>query len=181
MKDSHKKPIPTPESIWAILQETVQLQKENEQKFEQETKELREQIGYIGESQGSFAEEYFYNSFERGEKYFFGKKFDAVARNLSLSVGGVNGECDIVLYNTDTIAIVEVKFKVRKRNIKELIQKVELFKIQFPCYKDFKIYLALASLIFPDPVRHKCTEEGIAVIKQVGNTVVIIDDGLKAY
>ena len=164
-----------------LRQESERLRQENERKFDEQMKKMREEIGYIGESQGSFAEEYFFDSFEKGEKNFFGKKFDAIGRNLNLACESVNGECDIVLYNKDAVAIIEVKFKARKKHIKELLKKVEIFKMQFPCYKDFNIYLGLASMIFPSNVKQGCLEKGIAVIKQVGDKVVIIDEGLKAF
>jgi len=202
MRNSIQTSAPTPESVWAILQETnrtldrialrqvenervltekfaevVQLQKENEQKF----KKMRQDIGYLGRSQGSFAEEYFFNAFEKGQQNFFGKNFDKIERNLKESSDELNSESDIVLYNADSVAIIEVKFKLRQDHIAELFKKVETFKIINPDYKDFKIYLGLASLIFPKNIERECLKKGIAVIKQVGDTVVIIDEGLKAY
>ena len=158
-----------------------QLQKENERKFELERQKIWKEIGYLGRSQGSFAEEYFFNAFERGEKNFFGKKFDEIERNLKIRSKEQNDESDIILYNADTIAIIEVKFRVRQDHIAKLFKKAETFKILNPDYKDFKIYLGLASLIFPKNIERECLKKGIAVIKQVGDTVVIIDEGLKAY
>jgi len=194
--------VPTPESIWAILQETAKLQAENEQKrkenerilkegfaeirqmqkdFEQEKQKIWKEIGYLGRSQGSFAEEYFFNAFERGQQNFFGKKFDDIERNLKTRSKEQNEESDIILYNADTVAIIEVKFKVRQDHIAKLFKKAETFKILNPDYKDFKIYLGLASMIFPKNIERECLKKGIAVIKQVGEKVVIIDEGLKAY
>ena len=180
--------VPTPESIWAILQETAKRQQENErilnEKFAevaQLQKEMRQDIGYLGQSQGSFAEEYFFNAFEKGQQNFFGKKFDEIERNLKIRSKEQRDEYDIVLYNADTVAIIEVKFKIRQDHIAQVLKKAETFKILNPDYKDFKIYLGLASMIFPKNIERECLKNGIAVIKQVGDTVVIIDDGLKAY
>ena len=52
--------IATPESVWAILQETAKLQQENEKAI----KDLQKTVGGWANNHGSFAEEYFYNSFE---------------------------------------------------------------------------------------------------------------------
>ena len=40
------------------------------------------QLGGMGNSHGSFAEEYFFNAFEDGETDFFGEKFDEISENL---------------------------------------------------------------------------------------------------
>jgi len=180
--------VPTFEDIRAILKETAQLQKEYERErkeaaaeLDREIKKIWKEVGHYGESQGSFAEEYFYNSFEKGQNNFFGKRFDVIQKSLKSTWKDLQDEYDIVLYNDDAVAIIEVKFKLRKDDIEKVLRKAETFKVLFPNYKDFKIYLGLASLVFPDHLKKECLKKGIAVIKQVGDTVVIIDEGLKAY
>jgi len=188
-------PVPTPESIWAILQETAKLQQENERKREENERdlkakfaetdrrmqELQKAVGSITNNYGSFAEEYFFNSFEKGEKNFFGKKFDEITKHLSLFWKGLQDEYDIVMYNDDAVAIIEVKFKAHINDIETVLKKAETFKILSPNHKDFKIYLGLVSMSFYPELELACKENGIAVIKQVGDTVVILDEGLKAY
>ena len=44
-----------------------------------------------------------------------------------------------------------------------------------------RFYLGLAALTFEDHVEQNCIDQGIAVIKQVGDTVVINDEHLKVY
>jgi hypothetical protein len=46
---------------------------------------------------------------------------------------------------------------------------------------DFKIYLGLASMSFFPELEQECIEQGIAVIKQVGDKVVINDSNLKVF
>ena len=174
----------TPESIWAILQETNEtltrtsiLQVENQIAI----KELQKTVGGITNSYGKFAEEYFFNSFERGEQNFFGKKFDEIGRNLKLFWQGLTDEYDIVLYNKDAVAIIEIKFKADENDIPQVLKKAETFKILSPNYKDFKIYLGLASMSFSKALEEKCIENGIAIIKQVGDKVIISDKHLKVF
>ena len=184
--------VPTPESIWAILQtaaqlhvETKELMKENERDFDrrmrERDKEIDKILGKWSNNFGSFAEEYFFNSFERGEKNFFGKKFDEITKHLSLFWKGLQDEYDIVMYNDDAVAIIEVKFKAHTNDIETVLKKAETFKILSPNHKDFKIFLGLASMSFYPELELACKEKGIAVIKQVGEKVIIIDEGLKAY
>jgi hypothetical protein len=44
-------------------------------------KELQKTVGGITYNQGCFVEEYFFNSFENGQKNFFGEKFDEISKH----------------------------------------------------------------------------------------------------
>ena len=174
----------TPESIWAILhetnktlQETSALQKENEKAI----KELQKTVGSWANNHGTFAEEYFFNSFENGQQNFFGENFDQIQKNLSSFWQGIEDEYDIVLYNHTSVALIEVKYKAHINDIPNVLKKAETFRILFPNYKDFKIFLGLASMAFYPDLEQECINEGIAIIKQVGDTVVINDTNLKAF
>jgi hypothetical protein len=183
--------VPTYESVWAILQEVAQSQKETDRRMQetdrrmQETdrrmKDLQKQIGGMAYNQGSFAEEYFFNSFENGQKNFFGEKFDDISKQLKNRWQGVEDEYDIVLYNHTSVAIIEVKYKAHINDVPEVLKKADTFRLLFPNYNDFKIYLGLASMSFYQELEQECINEGIAVIKQVGNTVIINDKHLKVF
>ena len=51
----------------------------------------------------------------------------------------------------------------------------------FMVYQNHKVYLGVSSKIFDEEIETKCKENGIAVIKQVGDMVVIHDDNLKTF
>jgi hypothetical protein len=159
------------------IKETDRIVKENAQRM----KELQELMGGWSNSHGSFAEEYFFNSFENGKQNFFGEKFDNIEKNVKPVTQKLKDEYDIVMYNHHAVAIIEVKFKAREKDIPKVIKKAETFKILCPSYKDFKIYLGLASLSFNVDIEKECLHQGIAVIKQVGDTVVINDENLKVF
>ena len=205
---------PTFESVWAALQETDRLLKENAMKsemereksranfdremkesranFDREMKEsqanfdkriqkLEELIGSSANNIGSFAEEYFFNSFEMGQQNFFGEKFDRIKKNLTQYWQDVEDEYDIVLYNHTSVALIEVKFKAHKNDIPKVIKKSETFRFIYPNYRDFKIYLGLASMCFYPMLEKECVKHGIAIIKQVGGKVIVNDANLKVY
>jgi len=174
----------TPETVWAILQETARRQEVTDrmmQENEKRWKELSKQLGGMAKSQGDFAEEYFFNSFDDGKTNFFGEKFDLIKKNLTNVWEGLEDEYDIVLYNHASVAIIEVKYKARLEDIPQVLKKAETFRILFPHYKDFKIYLGLASMSFESKSEQECVEQGIAVIKQIGDKVVINDTNLKVF
>jgi hypothetical protein len=130
---------------------------------------------------GAFAEEYFYNSFLYGKQNFFNEKFDLLAKKVTHFWQGIRDEYDIVLYNHTSVALIEVKYKAHKNDVIEVLKKPETFRFLFPNYKDFKIYLGFASLSFYPEMEEACKNQGIAIIKQVGDTVVVNDEHLKVY
>ena len=187
------------ESVWAtfdrIAAETAQRQAENErflnEKFAEVAKSQAEtdrlmktlgvRLGGMGNSHGSFAEEYFFSAFSAGKTDFFGEKFDEIEKNLKNKRNGLTDEYDIVMFNHTSVAIIEAKYKAHENDVPAVLNKVNTFRILFPDYKDFKIYLGLASMSFYPELEEECKKQGIAIIKQVGDKVVIYDENLKAF
>jgi len=149
--------------------------------YEKRMKRMDEEMGKWTNNQGCFAEEYFYNSFDYGRQNFFGEEFDSIEKNLKPKTKNLKDEYDIVLYNHTSVAIIETKYKAHENDVPEVLRKAETFRILCPDYKDFKVYLGLASMAFYPELEQKCKEEGIAIIKQVGETVVIDDGHLKVF
>ena len=199
---THTEPA-TAESVWALLREltlkqvetdqliretgllqkeTDRLQKENAlqmKETDRKMKEVFQKMGSWDHNHGRFAEEYFFNSFAQGNQNFFGEKFDKMMQNK----GGIkiDDEYDILLINGHSVGIVETKFKAHENDIPKVLRKAETFRVNFPDYQNHKVYLGLASMAFYPELEEKCIETGIAIIKQVGDTVVINDKHLKAY
>jgi hypothetical protein len=88
----------------------------------------------VQNSNGDFAEEYFFNSFKKGNRTYFGETFDKIKKNVP---GGkprteFHDEYDIVLYNGKTIGIIETKYKARKFHVEDTIDKVRTFRANYP-------------------------------------------------
>ena len=142
-------------------------------------KELGEQVGGWNNSHGLFAEEYFFNSFNKGKKNFFGEKFDNIKKNLKGLA--TDDEFDVVLLNGHSVAIIETKFRARSKDVKSAIKKVNAFKRNYPNYQNHQFYIGMASMVFEKQAETKCIEKGIAIIKQAGDTVIINDKHLKTF
>jgi len=193
--DNKKEHTPiTPESVLASVKEMLA---ESSAKFDRELaesrtdydrrsaelnkqlKDLGEQVGGWNNSHGAFAEEYFFNSFEKGQHNFFGEEFYEIKKNLKGTE--TDDEFDVVMFNGTSICIVEVKFRGRAQKIPKLVRKAQAFRDNFPKYAKHKVYLALATLVSETGVEEECIEQGIAVVKQSGDKVVIYDERLKAF
>jgi len=90
-------------------------------------------------------------------------------------------EYDILLVNGKSVAIIEIKYKAHERNIPEVIRKAQTFRANFSDYANHQVYLGLASMSFYPELEQACVNHGIAVVKQVGDTVVVNDAYLKVY
>ena len=172
---SHEKGI---NSLKEEHERTERLFQKNMEEYEKRLARQAKMTNGVSESYGSFAEEYFYNSFYYGELNFFDEKFDDVQKNR---IGPNPGEYDIMLFNCKAVAVIEVKFKVREKYISEVLKKEKTFRLNFPEYNSCKLYLGIAAMVFNPDIEKEFIDAGIAVIKQVGDKVVIIDDNLKVF
>ena len=95
--------------------------------------------------------------------------------------GKQDAQYDIVLYNDESIAIIEIKYKASKNDINDLIRKAGIFRDWFPEYSDYKIYLGIAGMSFLKNTVKNAEAKGIAVIRQRGGKTIVNDKNLKAY
>ncbi|GHU05581.1 hypothetical protein FACS1894147_11880 [Spirochaetia bacterium] len=192
-------PAPTFESVWALTQENAAEMKEIAQRFketdlkfkettlkfeknEKRFEKMHEEIFGIGKSNGMFAEEYFFNSLEE-KPVFGGTEYDHAEANVKAYYGKVQDEFDIVLYNGNAVAIIEVKYKVQKSDVNKMVsKKVSNFRTLFPQYEKHDIYLGLGGMCFDSGVERSARELGIGLLQQVGDAVEVKGDyEMKAY
>jgi len=189
MRNKNTLPKATFESAWALIQENAASLKIMKKEAEKERKEFREsmkamqkELGGISNSNGAMAESYFVNSFTKSMQ-FAGQKYDEISPNLSRKIKSLNlqGEYDLVLYNCSSVVIIEIKYKADKDDVDELLEKAPVFKKLYPQYANFDLYLGLAALHFNKKVEKESLKQGIAVIKQIGDAMVINDAHLKVF
>ena len=155
-------------------------------KTDEKIYEVSRQLGTIGNSNGDMAEEYFQSAFTKDPR-LNGEVYDEIDFNLKLGLkkGQVGNEYDIVMANGKSVAIIEIKYHLKKDDVKEELSKIsamlETFKAFYPEYANHKFYLGIASLSFRKNIEKILQEKGIAVIKQVGDKMVINSDNLKIY
>ena len=145
-------------------------------------KALQKELGGVSNSNGAVAESYFINSFSNTMS-FAGQEYDAYDSNLKRKIKKLNlqAEYDLVLYNCNSIVIIEIKYKADKDNVEDLLHKAPVFKQLFPQYTNYDFYLGLAALHFDSETEQESIKQGIAIIKQIGDSVVINDAHLKVF
>jgi len=145
------------------------------------------EVAGIGKSNGMFAEDVYFRSLWR-QKEFAGIHFDDVSDRFKSKITLPDGrkledEFDVVMTNAASVALVEVKYRARAEDVKDLAETAaKNFRLLFPAYKDFKIYLGLGALAFEKEAVAKARECGIGLIKRVDDTIEYAADWeVKAY
>ena len=207
MRSKNQPPKATFESVWASMQETdrqlqefkqrmdkqfaenerereedKQRRKEEWQEFRDSMKAMQQEVGGIGKSNGAVAESYFVNSFTNSMQ-FAGQEYDNMDHHSRRSSKRLNlkGEYDLVLYNCRSVVIIEIKYNARQKDVVKLLKKAPVFKQLFPQYANFDLYLGLAAFHFEEHTESDAMENGIALIKQVGENMVIYDEHLRVF
>jgi hypothetical protein len=136
---------------------------------------------HLGISNGDTAEDFFYNSLE-DDKKLGDVKFDGISKNVKQKRHRLEDEYDIFMENGNSVAIVEVKHKVKKDHLEKLIsKKAENFRILFPDYSNYKLYVGIAGMAFEPNTEDFATENGIVVLKQKGNVMQVNSSQMRAF
>ena len=145
-------------------------------------KKLGQQIGGVSNSNGDMAEEFFFNALYHGKREMFGEKFDDVIKDIKVGFRGYEDQYDVVLMNGRSTCVVEVKYKADSADLPpKVIRKAQTFRQNFPQHSAKKLFLALAAMSIHPLTEQACIDNGIAIIKQLGDTIVIHDESLKTF
>ncbi|ETR72198.1 MAG: hypothetical protein OMM_07648 [Candidatus Magnetoglobus multicellularis str. Araruama] len=88
----------------------------------------------------------------------------------------MKGEYDVVLTNTHSILVVEVKYKLTCEYVTNFYKKsLPKFKLLFPEYSGHKIYGAVASYSDEDNARELAAKYGLFVLGREGQSYEIIN------
>jgi hypothetical protein len=147
--------------------------------LEKSIERMSEEVGGIGKSNGAMAEEFIFNALEK-DMIFGGIEFYDISTtfNKYSKRQNLRGQYDIVLTNGDTIAIIEIKYKVRKEDVtKFFTTQVDKFRKLFPFYANYKIVLGVGGMSF----EKEANANGIGIIKIVGDKVEYHTNEMKIY
>ena len=175
---------PTPETIWALLQETDLIIKEiaeRQRRTDEQMKRTDEQMGYLNNRFGELAEHLvapgIHDRFNE-----LGYNFEAISPGGQI-IKGEDGksraEIDLLLENGETIMAVEVKTKPKVKHVEEHIKRLEILSDHRRKINDNRqVEGAIAGAIFGIEEKKATIEAGLYVIEQSGDTMKInVPDG----
>lgn len=150
-------------------------------KTDERLNKLSELIGGIANNQGQVAEEFFYHSLAN-RLQVADIKFDAIYRNLGGRINGLQDEFDLILVNGDVLAMFEVKTKAHVNLIDTMLQrKIPNLRKVLPCFKDYKIYAGIASLVTYDELIGRAKEQGLFLLTQQGDHIEVINQNVRDF
>ncbi|MBF0162175.1 MAG: DUF3782 domain-containing protein [Magnetococcales bacterium] len=90
--------------------------------------------------------------------------------------GGRHMEIDLLVVNTDAVALVEVKSKLTVEDVREHLTRMTEFRIFFPEYADKRAVGAVAGMVVEENVIRFAMNQGLFVIVQAGDSVRMAND-----
>ena len=156
--------------------------KERDERFEKRAEKIDKigkLLGSMGISQGDYAEELFYRSFE-DNPVLGGVEFDEVDKRVRINKDRT--DYDIVLKNGECVGIVEVKYKAHPDEVEAIAEKkIKEFRRDFPDGGNRKIYFGIASLSTNPELERKAREKGIFLLTQKGDRVEVVNDEVRTF
>ena len=162
------------------FQEEERKWKESKADAERKWQEVGERIdrlakmyGGVSENSKDFAEDFFYRGLCNRDE-LLGITYEEVGRNMQKRTKKLQGEYDIVLYNGDTIVVIEVKYKLHPNDVQDFHdRKLPNFKILFKEYADKKIVGGVAGLSIPEDSIALAEKLGLIVLCNSGDNVQV--------
>ena len=152
-------------------QELSQAQKETDKQINRVSK----QIGELGNRLGEFVE---YQVRPAVVRLFQERGIDVHEFHPGLSVTRDHEglEIDLLVVNDADAILVEVKSKLTQRDVDDHLQRLAKFKRLMPRFRDVKALGAVAAMVVPDEVASYAYRQGLFVLVQSGENVIILND-----
>ena len=161
-----------------MFQDTDRKFQETDRKFQQTSREIRavnESIGRLGNRLGDFVEEMVRPAAVR---LFREQGIDVheVHRGVEASRGGDDIEIDLLVVNTSDVVAVECKSLLSIDDVNQHLASLNKFKKMLPTYAEKKVMGAVAAMVLPDNVARYAYRQGLYVIAQSGDHLLIRND-----
>jgi len=158
--------------------ELSQAQKETDKQIKETDKQINKvsrQIGELGNRLGEFVE---WQVRPAVVRLFQERGIDVHEFHPGISVKRDNEglEVDLLVVNDRDAILVEVKSKLTQRDVDEHLQRLAKFKRLMPRFRDVKALGAVAAMVVPDEVASYAYRQGLFVLVQSGENVVILND-----
>jgi hypothetical protein len=140
---------------------------------------MNQQLGGVGEDLGEDAEAFFAEGL-RADKTIGGIRFDEVHAKVKGGLPGQQQEYDLILEGRGATAVIEVKYKFRKRDLAQLDQQLERIRRDFPSYQKKRLFGGIAAFSIPADVAHAARERGYFVLRRRGHLMRVDATEMKA-
>jgi hypothetical protein len=74
-----------------------------------------------------------------------------------------------------------MKYKASVSDVGKMFSKLHIYRANYPMFKDYKMYLCLASFRFPKEVKLKAAEEGIVLLQHYCKDIEVLIDNMGIF
>jgi len=183
----------TADDVWRLLGELTEAQTETERQLQatkqllqeetqatrkllkQQNQQLNEQLGKLGNRLGEFVE---WQVRPAVVRLFQERGIDVHELYPGASARRDNDaiEIDLLVVNTTEAVLVEVKSKLTQADVDEHLERLGKFKRLMSRYRDLQVMGAVAGMVVPEEVARYAYRQGLFVLAQSGDSVVILND-----
>lgn len=97
--------------------------------------------------------------------------------NISVSRGDEAAEIDLLVVNDQEAIAVECKSHLTTDDVKDHLERLGKVKRLLPKYREVRLMGAVAAIVMSEEVARFAYRQGLYVISQSGDTVLIRNDG----
>nr|VFJ72893.1 MAG: hypothetical protein BECKFW1821C_GA0114237_10404 [Candidatus Kentron sp. FW] len=186
---------PTPESVWAFMQETARQMRETDRKMQETDRKMQETAKQMRETDRKMretdrrlkkAEDLFTSQWGRLVESLVEGGLVSLLQEHDISVHrtirrvrgcyeGQNYEFDILVINGDELVIVEVKTTLRPGDITKFVGKLDKCKVWMPEYASRKILGGVAFIQADADADRMAENQRLFVIRATGDSASIIN------
>jgi len=154
---------------------TDRLLKEQSQATDRKIQQVSQQIGKLGNRLGEFVE---WQVRPAALRLFQarGIAVHELSADVSIQRDGEGMEIDLLAINSTEAVLIEVKSKLTQADVDEHLERLGKFKRLMPRYQDVQAMGAVAAMVVPDDVARYAYRQGLFVMAQSGDNVVILND-----
>jgi len=182
----------TIDEIWALFRETDRKFQDTDRKFQdtdrkfqdtdrkfqdtdQKIKEITTNIGRLGNKLGDFVEEMVRPAAVR---LFRERGIDVheVHRNVEARRGEEGIEIDLLVVNDTDVVAIECKSTLSLDDVNDQLDSLAKLKKLLPAYAGRRVMGAVAAMAIPDNVASYAYRQGLFVIAQTGDHLIIRND-----
>lgn len=161
-----------------MRRETERMSQETERKFQETGRKIdqvTEAIGKLGNRLGDFIEDAVRPAAVR---LFRERGIDVheVHQNVSSQRGEEGVEVDLLVVNDSDVVAIECKSHLTLDDVKEQLERLAKLKRLLPKYADSRVLGAVAAMVIPDNVAKYAYRQGLFVIGQSGEQLLIRND-----
>ena len=170
---------PTFESVWALVKEIAENQKETDRQLKEDSQRLKEElnikIGALTNLFGDLTEAMVAPKIcDKFNEYGFNFLRANPNPRFNDRVNDISFEVDILLENGEKAMLIEVKTKLTDERIDKHILRLEEMRKYADLHGDKRIFLgAVAGIVVTDKIRKYALSKGLYFIEYAGETFYI--------